>query len=96
MDWNSSLALSFNSLVGRSPAGDAVILFFASYLAFIVPAVALLALYRARWPWRRSVGAAATALVAGVVARFGFAELIRAFYHHPRPFAALSEIRPLA
>lgn len=95
MGLNETLSLALNSLVGRSPLGDVGIAFFATYLAFVLVAIALVALYRAHWPRDKKVKALIVAAVSTIVARYGVVEAIRAVYPHPRPFAALSEIRPL-
>lgn len=95
MGLNDTLSLALNSLVGRSPIGDALIGFFATYLAFVLVAVALYALYRAHWPRDKKIRAFLVVAVSTVVARYGVVEAIRAVYPNPRPFVALSEIRPL-
>ncbi len=95
MGWNASIALALNSLVGASPAGDAVIRFFATYLSFVVVAVCLLALYKAPWSRARKLEALMVGAVSGAVARFVVVEGIRALYPNPRPFVALPEITPL-
>ena len=95
MGLNETLAIALNSLVGRSSAGDAMISFFATYLAFALVVIALIALYRAHWPRDKKIKALLVAAVSTVVARFGVVEAIRAVYPNPRPFAALTEIRPL-
>jgi undecaprenyl-diphosphatase len=95
MGLNETLSLALNSLVGRSSLGDAGIAFFASYLAFVLVAIALVALYRAHWSRDKKIRAVLIATVSTIVARYGVVEAIRAVYPNPRPFAALSEIRPL-
>ncbi len=95
MSLNQTLTLSLNSFVGTSPFGDLVIAFFATYLAFVLVAVAAIALYRVAWPRDKKIKALIVAAISTVVARYGVVEAIRAVYPNPRPFAALSEIRPL-
>ena len=92
---NANLSLALNSLAQRSALGDAMIIFFATYLAFVLVVVALVALYRAHWPRGKKVKAFLVAALSTVLARYGVVEAIRAVYPNPRPFAALSEIRPL-
>ena len=69
---------------------DATIVFFGTYLLYILLAVlgyftckALLAGHTKR------VYGYCAAVLAGLLARFGVAELIRHLYHRPRPFVAL-------
>lgn len=95
MSLNQTLVLSLNSLVGSSPFGDLVIAFFATYLAFVLVAVAAIALYRVAWPRDKKIKALIVAAISTLGARYGVVEAIRAVYPNPRPFATLSEIRPL-
>lgn len=75
-----------NSAAGRSAETDFLIVFFADYLAFVLPIVFLGLLYRAAWPWREKFWAAGIVLFSAFLARFGVTSLIRFFYHRPRPF----------
>jgi undecaprenyl-diphosphatase len=95
MSLNETLALALNSLAGRSSLGDATVVFLAAYLAFVLVVIALLALYRAHWPREKKIKVLIVAAMSTTVARFGMVEAIRAVYPNPRPFAALSDIRPL-
>lgn len=68
---------------------DGIIVFFATYLAYIliILFIAIVLFSRdSRWgKWYTLFVAGAAALVA----RFGVTELIRFFYHRPRPFLVL-------
>lgn len=95
MTLDTQLFFLLNILAGQSPFLDGTIVFFASYLAYFL-IVALLALvffssYSKREKWMLLVVAGA----ASIIARFGVAELIRFFYHRPRPFAALPGVHQL-
>lgn len=84
-----------NSLAGQSRLLDSVIIFLANDLAYVVIA-ALIALvfflnYAKREKWKLLIVAG----VSSLVARYGATELIRFFYHHPRPFAALPNVHQL-
>ena len=75
-----------NNLAGQSPIADGIIVFFASYLAYILVIVfAVLALFSS-YTKREKLYIFAVAAAATLIARFGVAELIRLFYHRPRPF----------
>lgn len=84
-----------NGLAGKSSLLDGVIVFCASYLAYLLIAVLLVLVffsaYSNRQKWELLIVAGAT----GIIARFGVAELIRYFYHRPRPFLALPDVHQL-
>ncbi|MSU74351.1 phosphatase PAP2 family protein [Candidatus Kaiserbacteria bacterium] len=75
-----------NSIVGKSPLFDGGIVFLASYLAYLLP-VALCGLvlfsgYTKREKWELLL----VAFTSAIIARAGITEIIRFFYHRPRPF----------
>jgi undecaprenyl-diphosphatase len=79
-----------HSLAGRSHWGDLLIIFFAEYFPFVViVGFIFLALNCWRHQEKRNALSYAVAILAGFIGRFGIAEAIRFFYHHPRPFVAL-------
>lgn len=84
-----------NNLAGQSPFFDGTIVFFASYLAYIlviaVVALVFFSQYQKRDKWEMLIVAGAASLIA----RYGVTELIRFFYHRPRPFTALSDVHQL-
>lgn len=91
MTLDTGLFYALNSLVGQSRLLDGLIVFCAEYLAYLV-IVALVALvFFSIYSWREIVVAGA----AGLIARFGVTELIRSFYHHPRPFVVLPNVHQL-
>lgn len=89
MTADTQLFLLLNSIAGQSPLLDSVLVFLASDLAYVLIAVffvfVILSHYSKRQKWELLLVAG----VSSVVARFGIAELIRFFYHRPRPFVDL-------
>lgn len=86
---DAELALLLNDLVGVSPFLDDVIVFLASYLAYGLLALLLVFVFLSSYSWRERTEVLLVAGVSALVARFGIAELIRLFYHRPRPFTDL-------
>lgn len=85
-----SLFYWIHSLAGRSTLLDAVIVFFATYLIYVV-IVGMVCLVAHAWYMRKrekSLGYL-VALAAAVAARFVVASGIRISYERPRPFLAL-------
>jgi len=81
MTLDTNLFFLLNSLAGRSPVLDLLIVFCAQYLAYLLVAAFLILAYRTRnrvlfW----------VPLISALIARLGITELIRFFYHRPRPF----------
>jgi len=83
-----------HSLAGQSSFLDSVIVFCAEYLAYILIAIFLGLLFWSRMAWQKKRELFAVALASTVLSRGIITELIRHFYHHPRPFAAL-DFQPL-
>lgn len=89
-----------NNFVFQGEYSDTLIVFFVEWLPYwfvvglaVFAVLALLPRYRRflRWNW----GMVATALAAGLIARYGAVELIRAFYDRSRPLEALADINQL-
>ena len=78
-----------NSLAGQSPALDGLIVFFASYLPYILVIFALVLVLFSPSPKREKRELLFVAAAASIIARFGVTEIIRFFYHRPRPFLDL-------
>jgi undecaprenyl-diphosphatase len=89
MQLDIQLLFLLNSLTGHSPVLDALIVFCASYLAYILGAAFIAFLVLTKYPWRQKVEVLAVALVSVVLARGVITELIRYLYHRPRPFSVL-------
>ncbi len=80
-----------NGLAGHGALWDGVIVFFASYLQYVL--IALLVVF-AFWPARR-FQTAYTAAIAAVIARYGVKSLLVTFIHRARPFVSLREVHTL-
>ncbi|KKW43592.1 MAG: PAP2 family protein [Parcubacteria group bacterium GW2011_GWB1_57_6] len=76
-----------NGLAGRSPLLDELIVFCASYLAYIMIAAFLGFLFLSRYSRREKLEIFFVTAVSSIVTRFGVVEIIRFFYHRPRPFS---------
>lgn len=89
MTLDTQIFYFLNSLAEQSPVFDSVVVFLASYLPYLLIALFLALVFFWHYPqWEKwelliVVGA------ASLVARFGVTELIRFFYHRPRPFLTL-------
>ncbi len=89
MALDTQLLYLLNNLTGQSPVFDGIVVFLASYLPYllIVLFLALVVFSQysklEKWELLLVVG------ISGVIARFGVTELIRFFYHRPRPFLTL-------
>lgn len=95
MALDAQLALLLNGLAGQSPLLDGIIVFFASYLAYILVAVFLAFLLYSSYVRREKLEILVVTAISVVVARGVITELIRFFYHRPRPFSELPEMRQL-
>ena len=88
MFWDLKLFVFFNNLAEQSHFFDLLVVFFASYLQYILILIFVLFLFYSRHKiesWRIFW---VTILSAGL-ARYGVTEIIRFFYHRPRPFMVL-------
>src|SRR5438309_1895922 len=83
-----------NNLTGHLPLTDFLIVFFADYLAFLLPIIFPILLYPATYSLREKICITSVVFFSSFFARFGITELIRFFYHRPRPFLAY-HIQPL-
>ncbi|MFA5767520.1 MAG: phosphatase PAP2 family protein [Candidatus Paceibacterota bacterium] len=68
-----------NGLAGRYPVLDALGVFFAEYFGYLLALLTVIILWKSK-------GLIVRAFLAGIVARFGFAEVIRLLWPHSRPF----------
>ena len=84
-----------NSLAGKSPLLDGIIVFFATYLAYILIIIFVAFVFFSAYARREKLELLLLVGISTVVARFGVAELIRFFYHRPRPFVAHPQIHNL-
>ena len=77
---------ALNSLSGQSPFFNSIIVFFAEYLAFILPVVFIFLLYRQTSHIREKIWIFCIVFFSAIITKFGVAELIHIFYQRPRPF----------
>lgn len=89
-----AIAVFFSSLAHSSPFTEAGTVFFAQYFPYIVFAGFLYVAFRERRTFYAWCVLAAEGLGAAVIAR-GVVEVIRFFFHRPRPFIANSDIAAL-
>ncbi len=94
MALDTQIFYMLNSLVGQSRTLDGVIVFFASYLAFILPVILLGLVILSQYPKREKWKMLAVIGMSSVVA-LGITECIRFFFPRPRPFLALSNVHTL-
>ena len=89
MSLDAQFAIGLNSLAGLSPVLDSIVVFFASHLAYVLVlaflAFIVFSAYTRGQKWEMLLVAGASALIARAVVT----ELIRYFYHRPRPFTDL-------
>lgn len=95
MAMDTQLFYLLNNLVGQSQLFDDVIVFLASYLAYILIAGFLTFIVLSRYSKPEKLQIFLIAGISTIIARFGVTELIRFFYHRPRPFSVLDNVRQL-
>ncbi|TSC78363.1 MAG: Bacitracin transport permease, PAP2 [Parcubacteria group bacterium Gr01-1014_29] len=88
MTLDVTLLYFLNNLTGRSQVFDALTVFLASYLQYVLIAAFLLLLYVSAYSKQEKLALFLTATLSMVIARLGVTEIIRFFYHRPRPFLA--------
>ena len=76
---NTYIFQLINGLAGKYPLLDALGIFFAEYLGYLLALLTVIILWKNK-------GLIVQAFLAGIVARFGFAEVIRLLWPNPRPF----------
>lgn len=78
-----------NNLAGSSGFFDGLVVFFAQYFPYVLGIVFLLFLLFGLQKNSMRLRVFWLVVVTAVIARLGITELIRFFYHRPRPFMAL-------
>lgn len=78
-----------NNLAGQSPVLDGAILFFASYFPYLLVLFLAALLFFSQYPRREKWEILFVAGISSIIARYGITEIIRFFYHRPRPFSVL-------
>jgi undecaprenyl-diphosphatase len=86
----------FNNFAGQSRIFDTLIVFLAEYFQYLLIIIFLMLLYFSGYarPEKVRVFWATTGSI--IVSRLGVAELIRFFYHRPRPFLVLEAHKLIA
>jgi len=82
-----------NNLAGRWKLLDSFGIFFAKYFDYLLVFLILLFLVR---NFKKYWWSAIKIVLAGILARLGFTEIIRFFYKRPRPFVEYKVIQLLA
>lgn len=86
MALDTQLFFFLNAVAGWSPLSDAVVVFFAAYLSYVIPCILLLFVLVSAYPRREKIEILLVAAVSATIARYGVTELVRLVYHRPRPF----------
>lgn len=89
MTLDVKLLYLFNNFAGKSQIFDILIVFLAAYLQYFLVVAFLVILYFSAYPRRQKLYIFWITSISIVVARFGITEIIRFFYHRPRPFLML-------
>lgn len=89
MTLDVKLLYFFNDFAGTSKIFDALIVFLAAYLQYVFVAAFLVLLYFAAYSRREKLYLFWTTAISIFVARGVITEIIRLFYHRPRPFLTL-------
>jgi undecaprenyl-diphosphatase len=78
-----------NNLAEQSPFFDGIIVFLATYLAYITVVLFLVFILVSQYPRRGKLEILLVTGISSAVTSFVLTPLIRFFYHHPRPFMVL-------
>jgi undecaprenyl-diphosphatase len=89
MNLDTQLFFFLNSFAGQSRLTDGIIVFFANDLAYILVALFLIIVWFSAYSNRKKIEWLLVTGISSLVARFGVTEIIRYFYHRPRPFITL-------
>ncbi|MDP3685527.1 MAG: phosphatase PAP2 family protein [bacterium] len=86
MTFDVKLFYFLNDLAGQSRIFDTAIVFFAEYFQYFLVLTLLLLLYFSGYAKQEKLRIFWVIAASTIVARLGMTELIRFFYHRPRPF----------
>ncbi len=95
MTLDTQIFFPLNSLVGKSSFLDSLILFCASYLPILILLGLLVWLYFLSATRREKIEILVVSLASATIARYGVTEIIRYFYHRPRPYVTYTQIHNL-
>ncbi|TAL48948.1 phosphatase PAP2 family protein [Patescibacteria group bacterium] len=79
----------FNDFAGKSQIFDTLIIFLAAYSQYFIVTAFLLLLYFSVYSKREKLRIFWITTISIIIARLGITEIIRFFYHRPRPFLTL-------
>ncbi len=86
---DTQLFYFLHSLAGQSPFLDYGIIFFAAYFPYLLILAFVALVAWSAYPRREKLEILFVTAFSSLVARFGATELIRVFYHRPRPFITI-------
>ena len=89
MTLETQLFYLLNNLAGKSQFFDNAVVFLASYFPYILIVLFLAILFFSQHQKLEKLEILLTIGISSIVARFGITEIIRFFYHRPRPFLDL-------
>lgn len=89
MSLDIKLFYLFNNFAGQSRVFDTLIVLLAEYFQYLLVIIFLLLLYFSGYARSEKIRIFLVTISSIVVARLGVAEIIRFFYHRPRPFLVL-------
>ncbi len=89
MSLDTQLFFLLNNLAGQSPLFDEIIVFLASYPGYILIVLFLALVFFSHYSKPEKLQILLVTGISVIIARFGITELIRFFYHRPRPFIDL-------
>lgn len=75
-----------NNLAGENSVFDYFIIFLANYFQYFLIIAFISLLFFLTYPRRQKIKIILIVFASMIVARFGIVDLIRFFYHRPRPF----------
>lgn len=95
MTIDAKVVLFLNNIVQSSPIVSDVTVFFASYFPWIIVFLLFFWLIFSFRSGKEKVSVLVLTLSSVLIARFGVTEMIRFFYHRPRPYVEHSDIHAL-
>lgn len=94
MTWDTDLVLYLNKLTGTYVWADNFLIFFATYLPWLIITAFLIWVAHSAAAQGQRWQVFFIGTLAAIIARLGATEIIRFFYERPRPFLA-HELNPL-
>ncbi|MCX6737982.1 MAG: phosphatase PAP2 family protein [Candidatus Parcubacteria bacterium] len=86
MTIDTNIFYFFNNLAGKSAFFDILFIFLAKYLQYLLVILFLAFLFFVQKKNKEKIHIFLITIFSAIVARLGVVELIRLFYHRPRPF----------